>query len=53
MKAVGIINKIEFTTQQLDNLKIFLLRTNLQGSEVYSFNEIVQILENAKKIEEE
>ena len=36
--------KIELTKEQLNNLKIFLLRTDLKGSEVELFVELANIL---------
>jgi hypothetical protein len=43
--------KIEFTPEQLNNLKIFLLRADLKGSEVEQFIEIANLLntENVKE----
>jgi len=38
--------KIEFSPEQLNNLKIFLLRTDLKGSEVEQFIEIANLLNN-------
>jgi hypothetical protein len=42
---------IEFSKEQLNNLKIFLLRTDLKGSEVEQFIEIANLLntENVKE----
>ena len=37
---------VKFTDEQLNNLKIFLLRTDLKGNEVETFLEIANLLNN-------
>lgn len=42
---------MKFTPQQLNNLKLFLLRTDLKGYEVEAFMELVNILNNSENPE--
>jgi hypothetical protein len=41
--------KFNLTEKQLNNLKIFLLRTELKGNEVEAFLELVIIFNNPEK----
>jgi hypothetical protein len=43
---------IEFTKEQLNNLKIFLLRTDLKGSEVEQFIEIANLLNSEENVKQ-
>jgi len=43
-----ILNK-----EDLENLKVFLARTNLSGKEVAAFNKIINTISNAKELEKE
>lgn len=44
---------IEFTQQELNNLKIFLSRTTLSGKEAMGFVRLADKIENAKVVEKD
>jgi len=45
--------QIELTKSQLENLKIFLSRTDLKGAEVSAFVEIINIINQVKEVNNE
>lgn len=40
---------LELTAEQVNNLKVFLARVDLKGSEVAAFNDLVQVLTEKPK----
>lgn len=46
------MKSIELSDEQLNNLSVFLQRTELKGKEVPAFVEIVNAINAAKKVEE-
>mgnify|MGYP001365054200 CR=1 FL=1 len=44
--------KIVFNEQQLNNLKIFLQRTSLNGNEVPAYIEILNLLNDVEDVED-
>ena len=48
---MGNLIIVKFTPEQYDNLLIFLQRTDLKGSEVAAFVQVVNALKNAEKTE--
>lgn len=49
MKKGGDTMYIKLTEQQLNNLKAFLLRVDLKGSEVGAFTEILGVISRPTK----